>query len=49
LGTVFGISSIPAFLWVPKTGNPTMSSGISKTPDATKEQFEKMIQDVLLK
>ena len=49
LGTVFGISSIPAFLWVPKTGNPTMSSGISRTPDATREQFEKMIQDVLLK
>lgn len=49
LGTVFGISSIPAFLWVPKTGNPTMSSGISRTPDATREQFEKMILEVLLK
>ncbi len=49
LGTVFGISTIPAFLWVPKTGNPTMSSGIAQTRDATKEQFEKMIQDMLLK
>lgn len=49
LGTVFGISSIPAFLWVPPTGNPTMTSGVSKTPEATKEQFEKMIQEVLLK
>ncbi|MEI7526376.1 MAG: thioredoxin domain-containing protein [Mariniphaga sp.] len=49
LGTVFGISSIPAFLWVPPTGNPTMTSGIGRSADATREQFEKMIQDVLLK
>ena len=45
LGTVFGISSIPAFLWVPPTGNPTMTSGIGRSADATREQFEKMIQD----
>lgn len=49
LSTVFGISGIPAFLWVPQAGNPTMTSGISRTPEATKEQFEKMIQDLLLK
>ena len=49
LGTVFGISTIPAFLWVPKTGNPTMSSGIAQTREATRDQFEKMIQDMLLK
>ncbi len=49
LGTVFGISSIPAFLWVPPTGNPTMTSGIGRSADSTREQFEKMIQDVLLK
>ena len=49
LGTVFGISSIPAFLWVPPIGNPTMTSGIGRSADATREQFEKMIQDVLLK
>lgn len=49
LSTVFGISGIPAFLWVPQTGNPTMTSGIGKSPAATKEQFEKMINDILLK
>ncbi len=49
LSTVFGINGIPAFLWVPQKGNPTMSSGIAKTPDATKEQFEKMINEILLK
>ena len=49
LGTVFKISTIPAFLWVPAHGGPTMSSGIARTPEATKEQFEKMIQEMLLK
>ena len=49
LSTAFGISGIPAFLWVPQSGKPTMTSGILKTPEATKEQFEKMIQDLLLK
>jgi thioredoxin len=49
LSTVFGISGIPAFLYVPQVGNPTMTSGIARTPEATKEQFEKMINDLLLK
>jgi len=47
LSTVFGISGIPAFLWVPQQGNPTMTSGVGKSVEATKEQFEKMIQDQL--
>ena len=41
LSTVFGISGIPAFLWVPQAGNPTMTSGIARSPEATKEQFGK--------
>jgi thioredoxin len=49
LSAVFGISGIPAFLWVPPTGNPTMTSGVARSPQEIKAQFEKMITDVLLK
>lgn len=49
LSTVFGISGIPAFLWVPQTGNPTMTSGVARSPEDIIAQFEKMINDVLLK
>jgi len=49
LSTVFGITGIPAFLWVPQSGNPTMTSGVANSPEAISVQFEKMIADVLLK
>lgn len=49
LASVFNITGIPAFLWVPTTGNPTMKSGVPNNPAAIKEQFESMINDVLLK
>jgi len=49
LSQAFGISGIPAFLWVPRSGKPTMTSGIAKSPEATKEQFEKMINELLVK
>jgi thioredoxin len=49
LASVFGISSIPAFLWVPMSGKPTMSNGIASTDAETKKMFEEMIKDVLLK
>ena len=49
LMTVFGISGIPAFLWIPQTGNPTMTSGVARSPAEILTQFEKMITDVLLK
>jgi len=49
LATVFNITGIPAFLWVPVTGNPTMKSGVPNNPTAIKEQFESMINEVLLK
>lgn len=49
LSTVFGISGIPAFLWVPQTGKPTMTSGVSRSPEEIIAQFEKMINEVLLK
>jgi len=48
LSTVFGISGIPAFLWVPPTGNPTMTSGVARSPQEITENFEKMINTILL-
>ena len=49
LSTVFGISGIPAFLWVPQAGSPTMTSGVARSPGEISAQFEKMILEVLLK
>jgi thioredoxin-like negative regulator of GroEL len=49
LSTAFGISGIPAFLWVPQSGNPTMTSGVARSPEEIIIQFEKMINDILLK
>ena len=48
LAAVFGLQSIPAFLFVPKDGKPTMSNGIAQTPEQTKEMFRKMIDEILL-
>ncbi len=48
LASVFGIQSIPAFLFVPQDGRPTMSNGIAQTPEETKEMFRKMIDEILL-
>jgi len=49
LARAFKIQGIPAFLWVPKVGQPTMSSGIAQTKEDTKAMFEKMIKEILLK
>jgi len=49
LAAVFGIQSIPAFLFVPKTGRPTMSNGIAQTDEQTKAMFKQMIEEILLK
>ncbi|MDX2431569.1 MAG: thioredoxin domain-containing protein [Bacteroides sp.] len=48
LASVFGIQGIPAFLWVPSEGKPTMSSGIAQTPEETKKMFKQMIDEILL-
>lgn len=48
LASVFGIRSIPAFLFVPKEGKPTMSNGIAQTPEETKKMFKQMIDEILL-
>ena len=48
LAAVFGIQSIPAFLFVPKSGKPTMSNGIAQTDEETKAMFKQMIDEILL-
>jgi thioredoxin 1 len=49
LASVFGVQSIPTFLFMPAKGNPTMSAGIAQTPDETKAMFIKQIEEILLK
>ena len=49
LAGAFRIQTIPAFLWVPKEGKPTMSNGIASGKEETKAMFEKMIKEILLK
>ena len=48
LAAVFGIQSIPSFLFIPKNDRPVMSSGIAATPEATKEMFKQQIEQILL-
>ena len=48
LAAVFGISSLPSFLFVPREGRPTMSNGIARTPEETKKMFAQMIDELLL-
>lgn len=48
LAGVFGIRSLPSFLLVPQEGKPSMSSGIGRTPEETKANFKRMIDEVLL-
>jgi len=49
LAAVFGVQSIPTFLFCPMQGNPTISSGIAKTSQETKDMFIKQIEELLLK
>jgi thioredoxin len=48
LAAVFGIQSIPSFLFVPMEGKPTMSSGIARTPEETRQMFRDQIDKILL-
>jgi thioredoxin len=48
LAMVFGIQSIPAFLYCPMDGKPTMASGIRSTPEETKQMFRDQIDNLLL-
>ena len=49
LASVFGVQSIPSFLFCPMEGEPAMSSGIANTPDATRQMFIDQIEQYLLK
>jgi len=49
LASVFGVRSIPTFLYCPTEGKPTKASGIGKSKEATKEMFKKNIEQFLLK
>jgi thioredoxin len=49
LASLFNVQSIPTFLFCPMEGNPTISSGIANTPDATKQMFREQINQILLK
>lgn len=49
LASVFGIQSIPSFLFCPVEGQPMMTAGIARTPAETKEMFKKQIDEFLLK
>lgn len=48
LAAVFGVQSLPTFLFVPMEGKPTMSSGIARTAEETKQMFRSQIDQLLL-
>ena len=39
LAKVFGITGIPAFLYIPAVGKPVMTSGIGRSKEETKKMF----------
>ncbi len=49
LAAVFGIQSIPSFLFIPINETPVISAGIAQTPEATKQLFKQQIDEILLK
>lgn len=48
LAAVFGIQSLPTFLFIPLEGRPTMTAGIAQTPEETKQMFRQQIESFLL-
>lgn len=48
LAGVFGVSGIPAFLYIPLDGKPSMTSGIARTKEDTKKMFIENINKILL-
>ncbi|NJK87773.1 MAG: thiol reductase thioredoxin [Bacteroidales bacterium] len=49
LASVFGVQGIPAFLYIPMEGNPSMTSGIGRSADDTRNMFKQNIESLLLK
>jgi len=48
LKAVFGVKGIPAFLYIPMEGKPSMTSGIARSKDGTKKMFTDNIEKILL-
>jgi thioredoxin 1 len=48
LASVFGITGIPAFLYIPVQGKPVMSTGIGRSKEETKTMFVENINKYLL-
>ena len=49
LASVFGVSGIPAFLYIPMEGKPSMTSGIARSKADTKKMFKERIDKLLTK
>ena len=49
LSSVFGIRGIPAFLYCPLEGTPSLTSGIARTSEETRQLFINQIESLLLK
>lgn len=49
LAGVFGIQSIPSFLYIPVKGKPVMMAGIGQSKEQTKSMFIENIHTYLLK
>ena len=49
LAAVFGIRSIPSFLFCPAEGKPVMTAGIAQTKEETKAMLKQQIEEILLK
>jgi thioredoxin len=47
LAAVFGVKGIPAFLYIPMEGKPTMTSGIGRSKEQTKKMFTDQIKNLL--
>lgn len=47
LAQVFGITGIPAFLYIPANGRPVMMSGIGRSREETKKMFIENIEKYL--
>ena len=48
LAGVFGVQGIPAFLYCPLQGKPSMTSGIARDKEQTKQMFRDYIDEILL-
>lgn len=49
LASLFGVQGIPAFLYCPMEGKPSMTSGIARDEEQTKQMFIENIETILLK